>query len=1743
MKKRILLPVLLLLTVILALSSCFNSIANKKVQSITVLSGAPAEVEVDKTPDFSGIQLEVSYNDNTKKTVGFSDITVSSIDTSRVGKKTYTVTYDGFSIELTINVVQPKDDDSNNGGTTITEATLESVTYLSGIPTEIFLGADFHTTELKLTAHYSDGSTSTVTSDKITIIQNIKFDEASDVGTQTLIVEYQGKKCEIKVVVKPIEAVRFELDTTDFVGTVLIGKSLDTSTITGTLYYNNSTQQKIDNADITFGSIDLTTAGTKTLTGTYNGMADECNVTVLGVKSITVTGYSNTVKPGEDVDLSDIKVKITASNNSVIYIDKSEITVDKSAYDSSLVGTDSKSTQLIFSYGGVSLNANITVKATRDDAELSSIVYNGGVENEIFVGQSFDDSGISAKANLTYGFSSMLTKADLTLSGTVNSDVAGTYTLTYSYTLDGITKSFNITVTVVVPTPTELVLNKSDLGWVVKGEELDTTGITATLKYNYAGKTLTLANSDLEITNTATGTAGEFEVTVAYNGITATAAYTVVSAVKVEVESGLRGTVTLGNAAYDDKLAAKITLSNGETVIRTQDQGLVVDNSAYDSSKEGETSITLTFGDASAVIPVDVVVEMDVTLQKIEIQSGLPNFIYAGDAYDYSSLKITAYYNYNITESYEIADGVAITTEGSTAVAGTYKIIASYTHEGVTKTAEFAVEVRAVEATELVIDRYTASILLGDSYSTDGITATLKYNNGTEKALSASDLAFSINVSSAGTAALTAAHAQTGLSASVNVTVVGISSVTFNGVASSYRVNDLTIDTDNITITIVGTDGKAYIRSFNANATIPTLTLNNTLNEETKEYSFTYCGVEYKQAIKVYAEFADAELISIEYTGATGTFVGVTITDKISVQANYTYGFTETYYAEDGVAISGLDVSKKGDYTITVTYAGKSATATVSVTYPGVTNIIINNTPLAIKGEAYDYDSINLTITLETNETLTAALWALADYNIQASLDISVAGDNTLTLSANGKTYTATVKVYEIEKIIIDTDGFETIIALGSTFSTDSLGDILVYLVGMQEPIIREALSFQHNVNTAVAGEYTITTSYLGVTSASVKVIVAEQYFIVTDAVAPSAVVAWQNGTYSEEFLDSGYAYVVGDDNAFKFELTFSMFDIINEVTKTGSSVYEGVSTVTLNGSAVGSEYVTIDEVNHTFDFTEAAIGKTFVITSAHKDYPEYTKSHTVTIVDGYNIHDAKELNLLTNVNRNIGNSGSYQMTVLYNFLQNNRIAGIESMTYDQYVSFVNGIKGIILHGNITPTVSDLPSEYFFELSDGTKYLWNDQYIYYHAHTDTSKYNDSSASAAEFNVYGNYFTVYSYNIPTVAPAGSVDKNGVTTNSDGLSTSQLFCFDVSSTIDSLIDQNNAFYHHNYVTNFYAFGMRDDNPSVAIQPELAQIRSKLGVIGLKVRNGEYNLNSVNSEAFFISFFPDYNDVTANVDYCTFYNAWNCHIMTYPDNMYDTLSNGDFDGSLHAGAAPATVNITNSFVGKAGGPAILNMIVDPSKGENQGMDVVINIDANSNVFSYVKGNESWFDSFGATSIANDIYNMNQLFLANGSSYTTTVANDVFMNMICVNIDSSFNPATGAGTTTNLNPIVNIGGSVKLDMSNTDSTSYGHGGIVDQILQNASVLGLGQPPVFVSDNIYGGQYWGACYTDGTNLYDAYAGTELEKSALYKGGSHLCLYYYNLGILLGYNEATYDTEPAPEDCTVVKITAAHGYN
>ena len=105
MKKRIIVLILSILTLTLFVTACTDNTTDAAVKSIEIVNGSVAtECNVGDTLDFSGIKVKVTYEDDTTKEIGYSDVQISPVDTSTAGEKTVTVTYGEATAEFKVTV-------------------------------------------------------------------------------------------------------------------------------------------------------------------------------------------------------------------------------------------------------------------------------------------------------------------------------------------------------------------------------------------------------------------------------------------------------------------------------------------------------------------------------------------------------------------------------------------------------------------------------------------------------------------------------------------------------------------------------------------------------------------------------------------------------------------------------------------------------------------------------------------------------------------------------------------------------------------------------------------------------------------------------------------------------------------------------------------------------------------------------------------------------------------------------------------------------------------------------------------------------------------------------------------------------------------------------------------------------------------------------------------------------------------------------------------------------------------------------------------------------------------------------------------------------------------------------------------------------------------------------------------------------------------------------------------------------
>lgn len=163
----------------------------KKLQSVqNVLTGIkitkqPKTVAFNEGQEFdpTGMQVTAYYEDGTNKVLTTADYVVTGYNSQTPGKKTLTISYNGYTATLTV---------------TVRQKVLESIS-IETLPRVVFgLGEKLDVSGGILLAHYDNGATTryTMHEDMITGFDNTKL------GKQTLTLSFGGKKATFEITVQ-----------------------------------------------------------------------------------------------------------------------------------------------------------------------------------------------------------------------------------------------------------------------------------------------------------------------------------------------------------------------------------------------------------------------------------------------------------------------------------------------------------------------------------------------------------------------------------------------------------------------------------------------------------------------------------------------------------------------------------------------------------------------------------------------------------------------------------------------------------------------------------------------------------------------------------------------------------------------------------------------------------------------------------------------------------------------------------------------------------------------------------------------------------------------------------------------------------------------------------------------------------------------------------------------------------------------------------------------------------------------------------------------------------------------------------------------------------------------------------------------------------------------------------------------------------------------------------------------------
>jgi len=1178
------------------------------------------------------------------------------------------------------------------------------------------------------------------------------------------------------------------------------------------------------------------------------------------------------------------------------------------------------------------------------------------------------------------------------------------------------------------------------------------------------------------------------------------------------------------------RIQAEVTYNDGE-VITVDKEWLEL--GTVDTSSIGTKKFTVSYG--GYTLTIDVVVKSTAslddtpaapTLSSIAIDaSSVAGKVFVGQALDTSGIKAIATYSDNSVKTVNTADLTVSTVDTATAGAKTLTV----TYEG--KTATLTVNVIGVKAIEMM--DLATEIFVGDTLNTAASRAVVTYTDDSVAFVNADKLTFGqFSSATAGTAKLNVTYLD--YTAEISITVKAQAAI-INIEVVAGSLGNLIIVADGVDLDFTAikaairvnavygyTDGTITKREAITDKT--DIALSETTEDSKRYLVVTYGGFTAKVLVTETAPVVTS--IDINAASLTNTVkIGATYAPgAFTITAHYSNGTNETAtYGTDAISINTIDTATAGAKTLTVTYKDNTATATVYVL--GVDSITVVDAPeMKVKvGETLTPPALQLLVTYKyESHTLNETIGVTAA--MISGIDTATAGEKTFKVSYLGKEATVAYTVIGVASVAITEGSVKTTVTKGGTLDVSGLKVKVFYTDGTNEELDADDVTVDTSeINFAVAGTYNLKVTYHGVTG-TIEILVDDKGYTVMGVFLPQSYTDLSSKKNKFMNTNSSRGYVVGDDNAFYFTLQLRVLDAnLNEIPFTNytsvSSVYiiEGSTERLLSGDELAS-YVAIDETKNAFDFTQEAVGKQFRIASRPAfginaaNYGKFTKSIVVNVQDAYNVYTAKELHVMVNYSDDdieVDSSNTKpQLKVVQQFLSENGIA------------YPGEIAGIVLHNDINITKDDLPSSYLVAQKNGEDFV-KDNYgnIIYDLRDYTAIYSHAvSASNPTFNIYGNYYTIYSYDIPAVNKA-QADEDG------GCSHSTLFTI---GNIDAPRDGDVANFDKTpYTTNVYDLYLMDDDPN---DPQNASsVRSKLGLIGMKVQHQNVNVDNMIAERYYISFFADRDYLTVNLNNANFYNAWQNHIFVWSKNDLQSMND-----AVCANHTPVTVNITNSDINTCGGPVIISQSSEPGEARNQNSGPIVNIDDATEIWTYINASAIWFDAFGASKEAAEIQALNALFDTykrsfvvkdpvdpnNGQQYTGD-----FMNIIMLNMPSGYS-IEDLMSPQDIDGSLSIGGNTVFEMGDKKNSAYE--ALIGVLWTMASMAGK-FPPAFQSSASGTDEIM---WTNGTYLLDSNidfssgqpVATPVSGSSDLFDGDYLTIFYGSMGLLMGNYHSTETT-------------------
>ena len=732
-----------------------------------------------------------------------------------------------------------------------------------------------------------------------------------------------------------------------------------------------------------------------------------------------------------------------------------------------------------------------------------------------------------------------------------------------------------------------------------------------------------------------------------------------------------------------------------------------------------------------------------------------------------------------------------------------------------------------------------------------------------------------------------------------------------------------------------------------------------------------------------------------------------------------------------------LNTSTEGKITVVVAYKGLTQTISKDVTIKTVTEI----TSVTINDKFYQYQpasfaNTTINVNYSTNESATL------DYSTQmtvSGLDVTTAGEQTVTLSYAGKTKQTTVDVIGIKtgagiESIKYVSGLPNEINQGTNLNYSNLVISVLYddaadvddCTSKNLAYNAAYMNVAFEANAAEVGLHSLTISLkLNATDFVETEFVYEVLAVVEqDEILgfedPAFVTAYNNvklNTFDTTGSNGvkGFAvagdpvnnpYLVGSQNAWFYKpIAHAEADEPLATYATNVEVYMDGSTTPLTKEQLLEYFDDTDwYATQMYDFSEDANGHTFriVVRPYGQVDDDLVSSFTFDVIDAYNVYNARDLSVFDNTNDD---------------------SKWTTLKQQWGIALNTDVHSIVLQDNVSITRDVVPDGFFWTRDELTALNLDENDI--NAMVGSFKDNDSNnygyiykriqnpnADDKPFRFEGNYFTISAQNLPLIkrddGGKSVLDGNPITVHST------VFGFYGG---DQALETTTKY----EINNVEFFGNAQKSEDV---------RQSGGIICFKKKDCDMTVNNVFSQCWFISLFqregrdaadPETGDALSErfkftLNKVNAYDANNTLIYNWGGKIY----------------------INDSHLIGAGGPV---MICDQTSHGNtpETTGTISNVIVNNSVLeSWVAGTENWFVGYDATELAGQMKALDQLLAGIGQMTSQLhqenaqipVVNKTFVKGEKINLIAVYKSGSEAGLTT-----VNIRGKF------SDVTTDGNG------------------------------------------------------------------------------------------------------